>query len=66
MALLDVLDFFPCTHPAHKRIASYIPPLASALVQFQNKTEKGWELVLTQPSQGQYIESSAGAMFVYL
>lgn len=67
VALLEVLDFFPKTHAGYSKIMGYYTSLAAALKKAQD-TSGGWWLVMDQPYPGQpgnYIESSATAMFTY-
>ncbi|KAH7246739.1 glycosyl hydrolase [Fusarium tricinctum] len=67
MALVDTLDYFPQKHKGRKRLLRYLRTLADALVASQDKTTKGWWLVMDpglEGKSGNYIESSGTAMFV--
>ncbi|CAJ0552437.1 Ff.00g064160.m01.CDS01 [Fusarium sp. VM40] len=67
MALVDTLDYFPEKHKGRKRLLKYLRTLADALVMSQDKTTKGWWLVMDpglEGKSGNYIESSGTAMFV--
>ncbi|ORY58378.1 cell wall glycosyl hydrolase YteR [Pseudomassariella vexata] len=68
MALVDTLDYFPSSHPGRERLLGYLGSLASAIVEAQHPTTKGWWLVMTPGYEGKwgnYIETSGTAMFVY-
>lgn len=67
MALVDVLDWLPQSHPGHSRLLSYFTKLAVALKRNWD-TQGGWWLVMEAPypgMAGNYIESSGTAMFIY-
>jgi len=68
MALVDTLDYFPEQHPGRARLLSYLQSLANAIVLSQDQTYKGWYNIMDpgmETRSGNYIESSASAMFVY-
>lgn len=68
MALVDTLDYFPEQHPGRERLLKYLRSLADAVVAAQDKTYKGWYNIMDpgmETRSGNYIESSASAMFVY-
>jgi rhamnogalacturonyl hydrolase YesR len=65
VALLEVLELFPKTHPGSARLATYFTTLAEGLKRAQDSSG-GWWLILSEPypgMQGNYIESSASIMF---
>jgi len=67
MALVDILQVYPKELAAYKRLQGYFTTLASGLKKAQDKTG-GWWLVMDEPypgMKGNYIESSATAMFTY-
>ncbi|PNS18425.1 hypothetical protein CAC42_6242 [Sphaceloma murrayae] len=67
MALVDVLDFFPRTHPGFETILDLFQRAAQGVLRAQDVTG-GWWLLMNEPwpgKQGNYIESSGSAMFVY-
>lgn len=67
MALVDVLDYFPKSHPGHAKLLDWFIT-ASAGVAAAQDTTGGWWLVMNKPYPGKprnYIESSGSAMFVY-
>jgi rhamnogalacturonyl hydrolase YesR len=68
MALVDTLDYFPEQHSGRARLLSYLQSLADAIVLSQDRTYKGWYNIMDpgmESRSGNYIESSASAMFVY-
>jgi unsaturated rhamnogalacturonyl hydrolase len=66
MALVDVLDDIPASHPRRHELISILNRLSSALVKFQDKPSGVWWQVTDKAGQkGNYLESSATAMFVY-
>ncbi|EEA21286.1 hypothetical protein PMAA_050980 [Talaromyces marneffei ATCC 18224] len=67
MALVDVLDWLPQSHPGYSRLLSYFTELAMAL-QRNWDSHGGWWLVMEAPypgMAGNYIECSGTAMFIY-
>ncbi|KAG9079513.1 hypothetical protein FS749_008459 [Ceratobasidium sp. UAMH 11750] len=66
MALVDVLDVFPKSHPGWKELQGYLRRLAPEIVKAADKASGAWWLVMGWPGRaGNYIESSGSAMFVY-
>ncbi|KZL86557.1 cell wall glycosyl hydrolase [Colletotrichum incanum] len=68
MALVDVIELFPENHPGRERLIKYLQSVSDAVVAAQDKKTKGWWLVMTPGTEGEwgnYIESSGSAMFVY-
>ena len=66
MALVDVLDFFPVSHPRRQEIVDVLNRLATAVTAVQDKETGLWYQVLDQGTRkGNYRESSASCMFVY-
>lgn len=67
MAIVDVLDYFPATHPGHSSLLSYLQTFALAISQSQDSSG-AWFLVMNEPypsNTKNYLESSATAMFTY-
>lgn len=67
MALVDTLDYFPEAHPGRERLVGYLSSVIDAVVATQHKSG-GWWLVMDpglEGRDGNYIESSGSAMFVY-
>ncbi|TPX16516.1 uncharacterized protein E0L32_003810 [Thyridium curvatum] len=66
-ALLDVLDWFPRSHPGFGRLRGYFVTLAEALRRAWDGEGGGWWLVMGPDyvgRKGNYIESSGTALFV--
>lgn len=67
MALVEVLQVYPKDLLGYGRLQGYATTLAEGLKKAQDKTG-GWWLVMDEPypgMKGNYIESSATAMFTY-
>lgn len=66
MALVDVLDYFPQSHPERANLIKYLQRLAPALVKYQDPKSGVWYQMTTQGTRkGNYFEASASCMFVY-
>ncbi|KAI1213543.1 glycoside hydrolase family 105 protein [Annulohypoxylon truncatum] len=68
MSLLEVIPLFPESHPGRARLVGYFTTLAAALKRAQDEKSNGWWLIMSEPypgAQGNYIESSASAMFTF-
>ncbi|KAI5363792.1 putative six-hairpin glycosidase superfamily, glycosyl hydrolase, family 88 [Septoria linicola] len=68
MALVDTLDYFPASHPGRARLIKYFQSLADAVIAAQDPVYKGWYNIMDpglEKRDGNYIESSGSAMFVY-
>lgn len=66
MALVDVLDYFPQSHPERANLIKYLQRLAPALVKYQDTKSGVWYQMTTQGTRkGNYFEASASCMFVY-
>ncbi|KAI2615532.1 glycoside hydrolase family 105 protein [Hypoxylon sp. NC1633] len=68
MSLLEVIPLFPESHPGRARLVRYFITLAAALKKAQDEGSGGWWLVMSEPYPGvpgNYIESSASAMFTF-
>lgn len=68
IALLEVMAVFPDSHPGRGRLLGYYVSLAAALKAHQDAETGGWWLIMNEPYpevKGNYIESSASAMFTY-
>lgn len=67
MALVEVLQVYPKELAGYARLKGYLTTLAEGLKKAQDKSG-GWWLVMDEPypgMKGNYIESSATAMFTY-
>jgi unsaturated rhamnogalacturonyl hydrolase len=66
MALVDVLDFLPPTHPRRLELIALLREAAAPLLKYRDPTTGLWYQVLDQGTRsGNYIEASASCMFVY-
>lgn len=65
MALVDVLDYFPNDHPKKKMLLSNFNKAANSIVQFQDKSGLWYQVTDKGNQEGNYLESSGTAMFVY-
>ncbi|KAK3343272.1 putative cell wall glycosyl hydrolase YteR [Neurospora tetraspora] len=72
MALIDVLDYFPLSHPAYSQLIKWARQLARALKETQDPETGGWWLVMDGEyggpkgrERGNYVESSGSVMYVY-
>ncbi|KAF2680095.1 glycoside hydrolase family 105 protein [Lentithecium fluviatile CBS 122367] len=67
MALVEVLQVYPKNLSGYNRLKGYLTTLAEGVKKAQD-TSGGWWLVMDEPypgKKGNYIESSATAMFTY-
>lgn len=66
MALVDVLDWFPKTHPMRGALIADLKRTMSAVVAAQDKTsDLWWQVMDRQGAKGNFEETSGSAMFVY-
>ena len=66
MALVDVLDYLPQTHPAREQLQENLGQIAAALIRVVDPSTGLWYQVLDQGERaGNYLEASASAMFSY-
>jgi unsaturated rhamnogalacturonyl hydrolase len=66
MALVDVLDYFPATHPQRAELIKDVQRLAPVLAKYQDAKTGTWSLVVDQAARkGNYAEASGSSMFVY-
>ncbi|RPA89113.1 glycoside hydrolase family 105 protein [Choiromyces venosus 120613-1] len=68
MALVDVLDYLPCSHPVFDVLKSHFSRAAAAVRATADPDIGAWWLVMSQEytaAPGNYIESSGSAIFVY-
>jgi unsaturated rhamnogalacturonyl hydrolase len=66
MALVDVLDYVPKTHPRRNELITILNRLSNALVKFQDaKSGVWWQVTDKANKPGNYLESSSTAMFVF-
>jgi unsaturated rhamnogalacturonyl hydrolase len=66
MALVDTLDVLPADHPARPEITGVLQRLCSGVLKHQDPGTGLWYQVVDQGTrQGNYLEATASAMFVY-
>lgn len=66
MALVDVLDNLPADHPGRPELIAIVRELTDAVVRNRDGKTKLWYQVMDHPGrEGNYIEGSASAMFIY-
>lgn len=66
MALVDVLDYFPASHPKRDSLVAILGRFATAVAGAQEPETGLWYQVLDRPEgKGNYPEASASCMFVY-
>jgi rhamnogalacturonyl hydrolase YesR len=67
VSLVEVLEIWPTSHAGYPKLLEYLTTLASGIKQSQD-TSGGWWLLMDEElagKPGNYIESSATAMFTY-
>jgi unsaturated rhamnogalacturonyl hydrolase len=66
MAIVDVLDHLPRDHARRPDLIAILNTTAAAVVNVQDATTGLWYQILDLPErEGNYLEASASAMFVY-
>jgi unsaturated rhamnogalacturonyl hydrolase len=66
MAVVDVLGFLPRDHANRPDLIAILERIARALVRVQDEATGLWYQILDLPERnGNYLEASASAMFVY-
>lgn len=66
MALVDVLDYLPENHPDRQELVSILNALSEALLNVRDPKTGLWYQVLDQGErEGNYLEASGTAMFIY-
>jgi unsaturated rhamnogalacturonyl hydrolase len=65
MAIVDVLENFPVTHPKHDTLVAILKRMVDAIKKVQDPATGLWYDILNLPKEkGNYLESSASSMFV--
>lgn len=65
MALVDILDFVPETHPQYGEVVDIIKHLAKVIPNYQDESGL-WHQVMDQIGrEGNYAEASVSSMFMY-
>lgn len=66
MAMVDVLDYFPASHPGRDTIIAILKRFASAIVKVQDAKTGLWYDIVDLPDRPKnYKEASASCMLVY-
>ncbi|HMR16439.1 MAG TPA: glycoside hydrolase family 88 protein [Mariniflexile sp.] len=65
MAMVDVLDFLPENHPGRERIITYLNQYAEAITKVQDASGLWWQVLDQGNREGNYLEATGSAMFVY-
>lgn len=66
MALVDVLDFMPENHPRRAEIIRILNDISAAIEKYRDPATGMWYQVTNKVgAEGNYLESSASAMFIY-
>ena len=66
MALVDVLDYLPKDHPKRAEIIKILNDLSQSLEKYRDPKTGMWFQVTDKPgADGNYVESSGSAMFIY-
>lgn len=66
MAIVDVLDYFPEEHPERPKLIEILNNTCEALLKVQDEKTGLWHQVLDMGGQeGNYIEGSGSAMYIY-
>ncbi len=66
MGLVDVLDYFPKDNPRRDSLVAIFKGLATSLLKYQDEKTGLWYQVVNRPAaRGNYLETSASAMFAY-
>ena len=67
MGLIETLDFVPLDHPRRPELIAILQRLTEAIAKVQDPKSGVWWQVLDQPGrEGNYLESSASAMFAFV
>lgn len=65
MALVDVLDYFPKSHPKRVLLEQYLFQLSEALLKYQHASGLWYQVTDQGGRAGNYLEGSGSAMFTY-
>jgi len=66
MAIVDSLDYLPVSQPEVDEIVNILKRLADGIVKWQDpKTGVWWQVTNLGTREGNYLEASGSAMFVY-
>jgi unsaturated rhamnogalacturonyl hydrolase len=66
MSIVDVLDYLPKNHPKRAQIIRILTNLSTTLDKYRDKETGMWYQVTDKMgAEGNYVESSGSAMFIY-
>ena len=65
MAMVEVLDFLPENQPGREKIISYLNGYAEAIAKVQDTSGLWWQVIDQANREGNYLEATGTAMFVY-
>jgi unsaturated rhamnogalacturonyl hydrolase len=66
MAIVDMLDYLPKAHKHREKVIQILLSVTEALIKIQDSKSKVWYQILDcHDRKGNYLESSATAMFIY-
>ncbi len=66
MAMVDVLDYLPKSHPGRAKLLSYLKSYVDAVIKVQDHETGLWYQVLDKGHEkGNYLEATGSSMFVY-
>ncbi|MFH0999640.1 MAG: glycoside hydrolase family 88 protein [Bacteroidota bacterium] len=65
MALVDVLDYFPKSHPKYSELVGYLNQLAVAITKQQHESGLWYQVTDMGNREGNYLEATGSAMFSY-
>jgi unsaturated rhamnogalacturonyl hydrolase len=66
IALVDVLENFPASHPKRQSLIDILNRTVNAIEKVQDSKSGVWFDILDKPKEkGNYVEASASSMFVY-
>ncbi|HVN47750.1 MAG TPA: glycoside hydrolase family 88 protein [Bacteroidota bacterium] len=67
LGLVNALDYIPQHHPQRKALIKILNDVCKNLLSVRDEKTKLWYLIVDKPGEnGNYIESSASAMFAYV
>lgn len=67
MAIIDILDYLPADHPDRTKLIILLQKTCDALLKVRDPKTRLWYQLLNQGRrEGNYIEGSGSAMFVYV
>jgi unsaturated rhamnogalacturonyl hydrolase len=67
MAILDILDYLPASHPDRPELISILQKTCDALLRVRDPKSGIWYQVLNQGGrEGNYLEGSGSAMYIYV